>query len=96
MKLLDGWNIYDTFNVGHLHSYFDEFEEQNSRASSFSEEGIDDVEYQDIGSDLQPSLEPRIDEENIEEDYYNKAEHPKITKVYFRRNKPQKFPNLDS
>lgn len=48
---------------------------------------IDAVKYHDIITDLQPSLEPHIDEENIEEEYYNKAEHPKITKVYSRRHK---------
>ena len=84
MKLLDGWNIYDTFNVGHLHSYFDEFEEQNSRASSFSEEGNDDV--QDINP-ISPTIF-NIDEDHEEKSNLRRIEHPKYIKIYTRRNKP--------
>lgn len=55
---------------------------------SFLREGIDNVDYQNITLDLQTSLGPHIDEESVKEDYYNKVEHPKISKVYSMRHKP--------
>lgn len=42
------------------------------------------------------SLQPSIDEEDEEETYLKRADHPKFMKVYVRRHKHKKFPKISS
>lgn len=65
-----------------MYSYFDEFEEANSKASSFSEVGNDDAEIIPMSN-----LHLNIDENHEKEIYLRMAKDPKAIKVYTRKNK---------